>query len=96
MVLASTLARKYNATPVGIYSDDWDTVPCHVGVLLPNGLYGDARGLNLTADQFLDGFEKGKGEEIKPIAQGDMHRIWGHRISVWDAPSEDLDALGFK
>jgi len=93
MVLALELSRRYSAQLVGIYDDVWDTVPRHVGVIMSDGHYADARGMGQTETQFLSGYQF-KGVHIEDISLERMKAIWGKRIQDWTVDSTTLAELG--
>ena len=94
MVMAIALSRKYSVPIVGIFDRNWDTVPRHVGVAFPNGLFGDARGLGLSREEFLDGFTVDETTEIKQMSELELQRIWSKRIKNWSVGDDDLRELG--
>ncbi len=92
MVLAATLAERPGYALVAIHDRTWTNVPRHVGVVGPDGLYGDARGLSLDRAAFLSGYD-GDATEIRPIGLSDLHRIWGARVVCWRVGDNEIAAL---
>lgn len=93
MVMADTLARMHRVPMVGIHDDVWTDVPRHVGVLTGKDAYGDARGLRLDRQAFLDGYEA-PGTRIAPVTADELRRIWGRRIGSWQVPVSEIETLG--
>jgi hypothetical protein len=93
MVMADTLSRMYGVPMVGIHDDVWTDVPRHVGVMTGDRTYGDARGLRLERQAFLDGYAAA-GTRIAPITGDEIRRIWGRRIGSWQVPESEIETLG--
>jgi hypothetical protein len=96
MVMAATLHDLHGGTLVGIFDDVWDTVPRHVGVMFGEDVFGDARGLRQSRDEFLAdylGADCG-ALRIEPLTLPRMKAIWGKRIKNWTVPSVDMQELG--
>jgi hypothetical protein len=94
MVLAASLSRRFGLETVGVYDRTWNTVPRHVGVMVSEGRYADARGTSLTRFEFLSGYQHDGSTHIRPISAEQMEQIWSHRVGWWDVPDEHLAMLG--
>jgi hypothetical protein len=67
-ILAATLADKIGWQPVGIYDRTWDTKPRHIGVMSPDGQFGDARGLDLSREEFLEPYNPHGDATVKKLS----------------------------
>jgi len=62
-------------------------------VLTGKDAYGDARGLHLDRQAFLDGYDA-PGTRITPVTAAEIRRIWGRRIGSWQVPVSEIETLG--
>lgn len=93
MVMAYHLSQIFDGEIVGIFDDVWNNVPRHVGLRAPNGNFIDARGVELSLEEFLDGYVRNTGTRVTGVTRQDLKRIWSARDIEWTVPEDHLRTL---
>ncbi len=79
MHYAVALADRYGWETVAIYTAIWDTVPCHVAAITPEGFFADVRSYNMTEAEFVSIYNRAGDAVVRPISVSEIRRIWKRR-----------------